>query len=303
MQQDLNDLYFYAQVVEHGGFASASRKLGIPKSKLSRRIALLEERLGVRLIQRSTRRFSVTELGQAYYARCKAMLVEADAAQDVINATHSEPCGIVRLSCPIALLHAHVAGMLTAFAVQYPQVTIQLVAVNRPVDVIAEGFDLALRVRPLPLQDSDLSMRLLAHAEQYLVASPTLVQRYGTPQTPQALLQWPSLGHGLPQQEQVWSLQNNFGETINLDHTPRFLSSDMVTLQHAAIAGVGVTQLPAMFVQEQLASGALIHLLPDWVLPTQAIHAVFPSRRGLLASVRCLIDFLANEFELVKIYS
>src|SRR5690606_21517349 len=144
-----------------GGFAPASRMLGIPKSRLSRRIALLEERLGVRLIQRSTRRFSVTELGQAYYARCKAMLVEADAAQDVIDATRSEPCGIVRLSCPVALLHAHVATMLTAFAVQHPRVTIQLVAVNRPVDVIAEGLDIALRVRPLPLQDSELSMRLL----------------------------------------------------------------------------------------------------------------------------------------------
>ena len=301
MPQDLNDLFYYANVVEQGGFAPASRALGIPKSRLSRRIALLEGRLGVRLIQRSTRRFSVTELGQAYYARCKAMLVEADAAQDIIDATRSEPCGTVRLSCPIMLLHAHVAKMLTAFAVQYPQVTIQLVAVNRPVDVIAEGLDIALRVRPLPLQDSDLSLRLLAQAKQCLVASPALIQQqHGMPQTPAALADWPSLGHGLPQQDQVWKLLGPDGASANLHHVPRFLSSDLITLRHAAIAGIGAAQLPTMFVQESLADGSLVRLLPDWAPRVESIHAIFPSRRGLLASVRSLIDFLASEFALVE---
>src|SRR4249920_3445575 len=107
--QDLNDLYYFAMVVDHGGFAPAGRALGIPKSKLSRRIALLEERLGVRLIQRSTRRFAVTEIGQNYYAHCKAMLVEADAAQAAVEQTRSEPRGTVRLTCPVALLHARVS--------------------------------------------------------------------------------------------------------------------------------------------------------------------------------------------------
>ena len=110
--QDLNDLYYYARVVEHGGFSTAGRALGIPKSKLSRRIALLEEQLGVRLLQRSTRRFAVTEIGQLYYERCKAMLVEAEAAQEAIAATHAEPCGSVRMSCPVALLQAQVGAML-----------------------------------------------------------------------------------------------------------------------------------------------------------------------------------------------
>src|SRR5689334_9933859 len=113
--RDLNDLYYFTQVVDHGGFAPAGRALGMPKSKLSRRIALLEERLGTRLVLRSTRRFSVTELGQTYYAHCRAMLVEADAADEAIALTHSEPRGIVRMTCPVALLDARIGDMLAAF--------------------------------------------------------------------------------------------------------------------------------------------------------------------------------------------
>eukprot|EP00102_Acyrthosiphon_pisum_P017609 XP_008189085.1 PREDICTED: HTH-type transcriptional regulator PtxR-like [Acyrthosiphon pisum] len=156
MLTDLNDLFFFASVVDHQGFAPAGRALGIPKSKLSRRVALLEERLGVRLIQRSTRRFSVTELGQTYYAHCKAMLVEAEAAQQAIEQTRAEPCGTVRMSCPVAILHTRVGSMVAAFMADYPKVTVHLEATNRRVDVVGEGLDLAIRVRPPPLDDSDL---------------------------------------------------------------------------------------------------------------------------------------------------
>lgn len=147
--QDLNDLYFYVQIVDHGGFASAGRALGLPKSTLSRRLAALEERLGVRLIQRSTRRFTVTEIGQTYYEHCKAMLVEAEAAQAAIEMTRAEPRGVVRISCPITLLNAHVSNMLADFMVSYPHVTVQLDATNRRVDLIGEALDIAIRVRPL----------------------------------------------------------------------------------------------------------------------------------------------------------
>ncbi|MEG1770302.1 MAG: LysR family transcriptional regulator, partial [Comamonas sp.] len=136
--RDLNDLYYYVQVVEHGGFAPAGRALGVPKSKLSRRIALLEERLGVRLIQRSTRRFAVTDIGQTYCQHCKAMLVEADAAEEAIALTQAEPCGTVRMTCPVALLDARVATMLSAFMALYPRVQIQLEETNRRVDVLGE---------------------------------------------------------------------------------------------------------------------------------------------------------------------
>jgi len=295
--QDLNDLYYYVQVIDHGGFAPAGRALGMPKSKLSRRIALLEERLGVRLIQRSTRRFSVTELGQAYYARCKAMLVEAEAAQTIIEATHSEPCGTVHLACPIALLHAHIGAMLTSFAVKHPLVTIQVTGINRPVDLMAEGLDIALRVRPLPLADSDLAMRVLAHADQCLVASPSLIASHGMPGGPADLSTWPSLGYGLPH---VLKLLGKDGAEADLHHTPRFVTTDMITLRQAAVAGVGIVQLPMMMVMDQLANGSLIRLLPEWAPRRELIHAVFPSRRGLISSVRALIDHLAAEFAKIE---
>lgn len=300
MQQDLNDLYYFVQVVDHGGFASAGRALGVPKSKLSRRIALLEERLGVRLIQRSSRSFAVTELGQAYYGRCKAMLIEAEAAQTIIESTHAEPCGTVRLSCPIALLHAYVGPMLVGFAAQYPSVNIQLVGMNRAVDVVAEGLDLALRVRPLPLQDSDLAMRVLGYAAQCLVASPALLERHGMPDTPADLVSWPSLGYGPPADGHVWTLLGPEGAQAAQHHSPRFVTTDMLTLRQAAVAGVGVVQLPLMMVREQLANASLIRLLPDWAPRREIIHVAFPSRRGLIPAVRSLIDHLAEQFTTIE---
>ena len=204
--QDLNDLYYFAQVVDHGGFAPAGRALGMPKSKLSRRIALLEERLGVRLIQRSTRRFAVTEIGQNYYAHCKAMLVEAQAAQEAIEQTRAEPCGIVRLTCPVALLDVRVGEMLAAFMAAHPRVDLHLEATNRRVDVVGEGVDVAIRVRPPPLEDSDLVMRVLGDRGQCLVASPSLLGRLGAPGVPADLSRFPSLDLGAPQDDHAWHL-------------------------------------------------------------------------------------------------
>ncbi len=260
---------------------------------------MLEDRLGVRLIQRSTRRFSVTELGQSYYTRCKAMLVEAEAAQTVIETTHAEPCGTVRLSCPIALLHAHVGAMLVAFSVKYPNVNLQLTAMNRHVDVVAEGLDVALRVRPLPLDDSGLALRVLTHSSQCLVASPSLLTRLGVPLFPLDLSAWPSLGYGPPQQEHAWNLSGPDGAQATQRHTPRFVTTDMITLRRAAVAGIGVVQLPVMLVRDELADGTLVRLVPDWTPRREIIHAVFPSRRGLIPSVRALVDHLAEQFAAV----
>jgi len=148
--QDLNDLYYYVQAVDHGGFAPAGRVLGMPKSKLSRRIAKLEERLGVRLIQRSTRHFAVTDAGETYYTHCKAMLVEAEGAQEAIDTLTAEPRGVIRMTCPIPLVNAYVGVMLADFMVRYPHVTVQMEATNRRVDLVSESVDVALRVRPPP---------------------------------------------------------------------------------------------------------------------------------------------------------
>lgn len=293
--RDLNDLYYYVQVVDHGGFAPAGRALGLPKSKLSRRIALLEEGLGVRLIQRSTRRFAVTEVGQTYYAHCKAMLVEAEAAEQAIAQTRAEPCGVVRLTCPVTLLDVHVAGMVAAFMALHPQVQIHLEETNRRVDVLGEAIDIAIRVRPPPLQDSELVLRVLAESGQCLVASPALVQGAAL-RNPSDLTGLPSMDLGLPQHEHVWNLVGPDGAQAAIRHQPRLVTRGIPALLAAALAGVGAVQLPTMVVREPLARGELVQLVPGWAPRRELVHAVFASRRGLLPAVRALLDFLAERF-------
>jgi len=294
--KDLNDLYYFVQVVDHGGFAPASRALGVPKSKLSRRIALLEARLDARLLLRTTRQFAVTEIGQTYYTHCKAMLVEAEAAEEAVALTRAEPRGIVRATCPVALLDTRVADMLAAFMVQYPQVQIHLEETNRRVDVVAEGIDVAIRVRPPPLADSELIMRVLAERAQCLVASPDLLRRTGMPQAPADLGGLPSLGLGLPQNEHVWNLLGPGGAHAAVRHQPRLITRGMMALRAAAVAGVGVVQLPTMMMRDQFQRGELVTVLPDWAPRREIIHLVYASRRGQLPSVRALIDFLADHF-------
>jgi len=294
--KDLNDLYYFVQVVDHRGFAPAGRALGMPKSKLSRRIALLEERLGTRLIQRSTRRFAVTEIGQTYYGHCKAMLVEADAADEAIALTHAEPCGIVRMTCPVALLDARIADMLAAFMAANPRVEIHLEETNRRVDVVGEGIDVAVRVRPPPIEDSDLVMRVLAERGQCLVASPRLLAN-GTPQVPADLAGLPSMDLGLPAHEHVWNLIGPDGTQAAIRHQPRFITRGMLALRAAAVAGVGVAQLPSMMVREQIERGELVRVIPGWAPQREIVHVVFASRRGLLPAVRALVDFLADRFQ------
>ena len=297
--QDLNDLYFYVQVVEYGGFAPAGRALGQPKSKLSRRIAALEQRLAVRLLNRSTRHVTVTEIGQLYYSHCKAMLVQAEAAQEAIEVSRAEPCGTLRLSCPVALLDARVADMLVAFQQQNPRVQIHLDATNRQVDVIEEGYDLAIRVRPPPMEDSDLALRVLTDRGQCLVASPDLLAGEGRPAVPADLARLPSLALGLPQQRHRWDLIGPDQSEARIDHHPRLVTRSMGTLRKAAVGGIGVVQLPTMMMTEELADGRLVKVLEGWAPPREIIHAVFPSRRGLLPAVRGLIDHLAERFQIL----
>jgi len=293
---DLNDLYYFVQVVDHGGFAPAGRALGMPKSKLSRRIALLETRLNTRLLMRTTRQFAVTEIGQTFYAHCKAMLVEAEAAEEAIAVTQAEPRGVVRVTCPVALLDAQVAEMLAAFMVQCPLVEIHLEETNRRVDVVAEGIDVAIRVRPPPLEDSDLIMRVFTERGQCLVASPTLLARVGMPAVPADLASLPSLGLGLPQGDHVWNLFGPNGVHAAIRHHPRLITRGMLALRAAAVEGVGIVQLPTMLLRGQFERGELVTVLPDWAPRREIVHAVFASRRGQLPSVRALIDFLAEQF-------
>lgn len=293
---DLNDLYYFAKVVEFGGFAPASRALGTQKSKLSRRVAALEERLGTQLILRSTRSFAVTDIGRIYYRHCQAMLTEAEAAEDSVLVSHTEPCGKVRISCPVALLASRIGPVLAQFMLRYPRVQLHVEETNRPVDVVAEGFDLALRVRPFPLQDSDLVMRALANRRQCLVASPTLLAQYPPVTNFAELANLPSMDIGHPKEEHQWVLTGPQAEQQDIKHQPHYTTQSMLALRDAAIAGVGVVQLPRMFIHEQLAKGELLVVMPDWEPRLEVLHAVYASRRGQLPAVRHLINFLAEEF-------
>ena len=292
--QDLNDLYLFVQAVDHGGFAAAARALGLQKSKVSRRIGLLEDRLGVRLIQRSTRRFSVTEIGQEYYRRCVAMLIEAEGAQTVIDQSRAEPCGVVRLSCPTGLLAFQFGELLGRFMALYPAVELHVESTNRRVDVIGEGFDLAIRVRPPPLTESELVMRRFDERTIRIVASPDLLKQRAIT-LPADLVGLPSLDFGPAGGEHRWRLTHADGSVAEVRHAPRLVTDDMAVLRDAALAGAGAARLPTLVVWNDLQAGRLVTVLPDWRPSNEIVHAVFPSRRGLLPSVRARLDFLADE--------
>jgi DNA-binding transcriptional LysR family regulator len=294
---DLNELYYFVQVVEHRGFAPAGRALGIPKSKLSRRITQLEERLGTKLLLRTTRSFSVTEAGRGYYTHCRAMLTEAEAAEESIALIHSEPRGVVRLTCPVALLSTRVGEMMAEFMALHPRVELHLEETNRKVDVVAEGIDLAIRVRPPPLEDSELVMRVLSDRGQCLVASPDLLGKFGIPDGPADLARLPSMDLGQPQDEHRWLLNGPDDMRADVRHRPRYVTQSMLALRAAALVGVGIVQLPRMIVTRQFERGRLVPVLPDWTPRREIIHAVFASRRGQLPAVRLLIDFLVERFD------
>lgn len=292
--RDLNDLYYFVQVVDHRGFAPAARALGMQKSKLSRRVAQLEEQLGTRLIQRSSRQFSVTEVGQAYYQHCLAMLVEAEAAQAVIDNVTAEPRGVIRVACAPGLLTYQMGELIACFMALHPEVEVHLHSTSRRVDVIGEGFDLAIRVREPPLEESDLVMRKLDESTHRLVASPALAALHAAPSGPADLTGWPSLDFGPAHRDHVWALNHKDGMTASVRHTPRLVTDDLYMLHEAALGGLGVALLPTVAVDRDLQAGRLIDLLPDWRPAPWIVHAVFPSRRGLLPSVRLLLDFLVE---------
>lgn len=294
--EDLNTLYYFTQVVEHHGFAAAGRALDMPKSKLSRRIAELEERLGVRLLHRTSRHCSLTEIGQAYYQRCLAMRVEAESAAELIERNRSEPQGLVRVSCPTALLNSWVGPMLTRYMLKYPLVELFIESTNRRVDLIHEGFDIALRVRFPPLENTDMVMKVLGNSTQSVVGSPAFLSRLSTPVSPADLSGLPSLHWGAAQREYQWELFGADGSTAMIRHAPRMVTDDLLALRHAAVAGIGIVHLPSVVVRDEIAAGQLVELVPGWAPKSGVIHAIFPSRRGLLPSVRTLIDFLGEEF-------
>ena len=292
--QDLNDLYYFSAVVDHGGFAAAERALGIPKSRLSRRISQLENELGMRLLQRSTRRFAVTDVGQSVYRHAQSMLAEAQAAREVVDRLSAEPRGLVRASVPVSLAQQQMPQLLPEFLARHPQVRVQLHVSNRRVDVINEGFDVAVRVRSKLDDDGSLVMRSFGQIQELLVASPQYLKRAGRPVEPEDLNDHVTLSMNEDESRQRWELQRD-GETRRIDLKPRVAGFDFPMLMALAKRGIGITMLPETLCAEAVRSGELEVVLPQWRLPQGICHAVFASRRGLLPAVRVFIDFLAEK--------
>ncbi|MBT2372926.1 LysR substrate-binding domain-containing protein [Pseudomonas fluorescens] len=294
--QDLNDLYYFAKVVEAGGFAAAGRMLGIPKSRLSRRIAELEERLGARLLQRTTRQLTLTAVGERYLRHCQAMLLEAEMADEAVASMSSQPRGRLRVSCPVALAHEIMPSVVAEFLATYPQVQLEMMLVNRRVDLIGEGVDVALRVRELGDEDPLLVTRRLRQAQTVLVATPEFVQNHPV-HTPQDLKRLPVLGALAPDRMVHLRMLGPEGESCDLVLEARLGIDDFVVRRTSALAGLGCTVLPMMYCEQELQSGQLVQLLPEWSLPGGWLQAVYPHRRGVLPAIRAWIDFLDKAFK------
>lgn len=290
----LDDLYYYAKVVDHGGFAAAGRALDVPKSRLSRHVDALEERLGVRLLQRSTRRFVVTDVGRELYRHAQAMLSEAEAAFEAAAAATAEPRGTIRVACPDAIATGVLAPVLPLFLARYPKVTVDLEVGNRRVDLLAEGFDAALRVRTLPSGEDGVVMRHFADLGELLVASPRYLERAGVLASPADIAGHATLGYGGDSGRQTWTLTGPAGEQVKVEHAPRLRCHNFPVLFSATVAGHGIALLPESIVREALQVGTLVRVLPDWRLPLGVFHVVFPHRRGLLPAVRAFIDFMVE---------
>jgi DNA-binding transcriptional LysR family regulator len=292
--QPLDDFYYFAKVLEHGGYAKAARVLGIPKSRLSRHVAALETRLGVRLLNRSTRRFVVTEVGQEVQRHALAMLAEADAAVEAVEFVRAEPRGLIKASCPVQLAQTAMAQFLPAFLARYPNIRLVLHATNRRVDVLNEGFDVALRVRTTPTGEDGLVMRSFGKGRHLLVANNAYLEERGRPEQPEELTRHATLSFAPETERQTWDLLDSNGVAARIEHSPRLVCHDFPLLRAAALAGLGVALLPESVVRADIESGGLEQVLPAWTLPLGVFHVVFPTRRGLLPSVRAFIDFLAE---------
>jgi DNA-binding transcriptional LysR family regulator len=292
--QPLDDFYYFAKVIEHGGYAKAARALGIPKSRLSRHVAALETRLGVRLVNRSTRRFVVTEVGQEVRRHATAMLAEADAAVEAVEFARAEPAGVVKASCPVALTQTAMAQYLPEFLARYPKIRLMLYATNRRVDVINEGFDVALRVRTVPTGEDGLVMRTFGSSSNFLVASREYLNERGRPERPEQIPQHATLSFSPETDRQTWELFDTDGTSVQIEHTPRLVCHDFPMLRSAVLAGLGIALLPESVVRADVERGTVEQVLPAWTLPLGVFHVVFPTRRGLLPSVRAFIDFLAE---------
>lgn len=294
MLTDLDDFYCFALVVEHGGFSAAERATDIPKSKLSRRVYNLEERLGVRLIQRSSRHFAVTDIGMDIYQHAQDMMNAAQAAHDLIDHLSSKPRGVIKVSLPVSIAQNEIAKILPDFLKQYPEIKVQLSVTNRRIDVINEGIDVALRVRFNLDNDPNLIIRQFQRIEQHLVASQAYLNEYGNLTHPDQLAEHRILSMIDDHLDQQLTLHDRENKSRKFKINPVVMGSDLMMLAQLARQGCGIALLPDSVTADLVRHRELVRVLPDWNTPHGVFHAVYPSRRGQLPSVRVFIEYLVE---------
>lgn len=294
MLSDLDDFYCFALVVEHGGFSAAERATDIPKSKLSRRVYQLEERLGVRLIQRSSRHFAVTDIGMNIFRHAQVMINAAQSAHDLVDHLSEQPRGLIRVSVPVSIAQHEMTKILPDFMKRYPEIKVQLMVTNRRIDVINEGIDLALRVRSSLDDDPSLVIRKFAAIEQHLFASQGYLNEYGELKTPGDLTQHRVLSMVDEHTDQQLVLHDEQNQVMKIRIHPVLMGSDLSMLAKLVSENCGIALLPDTIADDYVKSGQLVRVLPDWKAPHGIFHAVYPSRRGLLPAVRVFIDYLVE---------
>lgn len=294
---DLNDFFYFVQIVDRGGFTAAGRTLHVPKSTLSHRMQELERDLGVRLLNRTSRKFGMTDAGEDFYHHAVAMLREAELAETAIRHRLTEPTGTVRCTAGIATMQFTLSSIINDFLIQYPKVDVVAHASDRIVDIVGENFDVAVRAHTDPLPDSNLVQRTLAPSPWFLFASPAYLEANGVPEAPADLRPDRSLFLMRSGVAPVWRLRHSrqARDEIVIPLTPRLLSDDMQGLQNAAIQGLGVAALPSYVCRDAICAGTLKRILPDWIAGDATITALIPYRQGLLPSVRAFLDHLAIE--------
>jgi len=284
-------LMHFVEVARQRGFTQAAGVLGVSASSVSRSVSRLEERLGVRLVQRTSRSVSLTEAGQAYFTRCEALLAQLDAADAMADNASQEMSGRIRLSVPTGLTDARVMPALATFMTDHPRIQVELFAGNRYVDLIDEGYDLAIRVGDL--SESEQVARRIGENRRVLVATPRYLDAYESPAKPADLADHAGLQLGNAPPASAWTFRQGSHE-VRVQPRSSLLCNHAAAIRLAALAHLGVAVLPDVLVDEDIRQGALVRLLPRWTLPAQPIHALFPSNRHIPAKVRLLVDHLAS---------
>ena len=284
----------YVAVIDGGSFAAAADKLDVSPAMVSKQVQKLEEHLGTRLMNRTTRRLSMTETGRAFYARSAQIVADVDEAEQIAGQMTLTPQGVLRVTIPLSYGQHRLAGILGAYTQAYPRVTLDIAMSDRKVDLVEEGFDVAVRIGVLP--ESDLIARRLGGERSIACASPAYLARHGTPHTPAELGRHACLGYSLTAGGSDWRFDAP-GGPVSVPVTGPMKADNGDILRLAAVCGAGIAFQPGFIVDDDIAAGRLVRVLPGWHSPEMGVYAVYPSRKHLSAKVRTFVDFLAGALE------